>query len=243
MQNDDHPIGSVLTRREAVTLLAAAGCSLLAGCSPVPGQQASATRPGCVVRPEQTEGPYFVDERLNRSDLRTDPADGTITPGVPLELNIVVSRLGADGCTLLAGVLVDVWHCDHLGVYSDAEDSDYNTLGKKFLRGYQVTDAQGRARFKTIYPGWYPSRTVHVHFKLRSAPTARPGFDFTSQLYFDDALTDRVHAQVPYAARGARRVRNTRDGLYRRGGSQLLLPLTPSGAGYAGTFDIALQDA
>ncbi len=228
MQNDDHTTGQVLTRREAVALLAVAGCSLLAGRSPASGQ------PACVVRPEQTEGPLFVDERLKRSDLRTDPANGKVMPGVPLDLTLAVSRLTAGGCAPLAGVLADVWHCDHLGVYSDAED--------KFLRGYQVTDARGRARFKTIYPGWYPGRTVHIHFKLRSAPTVRPGFDFTSQLYFDDALTDQVYARAPYAARGARRVRNNRDGIYRHGGSQLLLSLAPSGPGYAGTFEVALQE-
>ena len=223
MQNDDHPTGHVLTRREAVALLAAAGCSLLAGRSPVSGQPG----PACVVRPEQTEGPFFVDERLNRSDLRTDK------PGVPLDLTLVVSRLAGGGCAPLAGVLVDLGHCDHRGAYSDA--------GETFLRGYQVTDARGRARFKTIYPGWYGGRTVHIHFKLRSAPAIRPGFDFTSQLYFDDALTDRVYTQAPYAERGPRRVRNNGDGIYRHGGSQLLLSLAPSGAGYAGTFEVALE--
>ncbi|HEX5715914.1 MAG TPA: intradiol ring-cleavage dioxygenase [Thermoanaerobaculia bacterium] len=227
MQNDDYTTGQVLTRREALALLAVAGCSLLVGRSPASAQ------PVCVVRPEQTEGPFFVDERLKRSDLRTDPATRKVTPGVPLDLTLAVSRLTGGGCAPLAGVLVDVWHCDHLGIYSDAED--------KLLRGYQVTDARGRARFKTIYPGWYQGRTVHIHFKLRSAPTVRPGFDFTSQLYFDDALTDRVYTQAPYAARGARRIRNNRDGIYRHGGSQLLLSLAPSGAGYAGTFDVALQ--
>jgi len=237
MQNDDHSSGYVLTRREAVALLAAAGCSLLAGRSPVSGQPPRTPRPACVVRPEQTGGPFFMDERLKRSDLRTDPAAGRVMPGVPLNLTLAVSRFTEAGCVPLAGVVVDVWHCDHRGEYSDGEN------GETFLRGYQVTDAQGRARFKTIYPGWYPSRTVHVHFKLHSAPSVRPGFDFTSQLYFDDALTDQVHAQAPYAARGARTVRNTRDGLYRRDGSQLLLALTPSGPGYTGTFDIALQDA
>lgn len=225
MENDDHTKGQVLTRREAVALLAAAGCSLLVGRSPASGQ------PACVVRPEQTEGPFFVDERLNRPDLRTDPAGGKVMPGVPLDLTFVASRLAERGCAPLPGILVDVWHCDHRGVYSD----------DTFLRGYQVTDARGRARFRTIYPGWYGGRTVHIHFKMRSAPAVRPGFDFTSQLYFDDALTDRVYTQEPYAARGARPVRNNRDGLYRQGGSQLLLSLAPSGAGYAGTFEVALQ--
>jgi protocatechuate 3,4-dioxygenase beta subunit len=191
-----------------------------------------------------TEGPYFVDERLNRSDIRRDPADGSAKPGVPLQLTFTVSTLAAAACTPLAGAMVDIWHCDHLGVYSDVSDPAFDTVGKKFLRGYQVTDASGRATFTTVYPGWYQGRAVHIHFKIRSAPSAQRGFEFTSQLFFDDALTDRVHAQQPYAAKGNRDVRNSRDGIFRRGGSQLLLALTETGSGtYVGTFDLALQNA
>ena len=230
-----------------MTLLGAAGYSFFLRGPPPTGPQPKAHPTACVVRPEQTEGPYFVDELLNRSDLRVDPSDGTVKPGVPLDLTFRVSRLaGGEGggvCTPQAGLLVDVWHCDHLGVYSDVEDPGFNTVGKKFLRGYQVTDAKGSVRFTTIYPGWYESRAVHVHFKLRSPAAARPGFAFTSQLYFDDALTDRVHAQAPYAVKGRRTRRNGGDGIYRRGGSQLLLALTPSGQGYVGSFDVSLAAA
>jgi protocatechuate 3,4-dioxygenase beta subunit len=239
MTNDDTPLGYVLTRREALTLLGAAGVVVATG---RPMSAARARRvPACVVRPEQTAGPYFVDELLNRSDIRSDPSDGTSRPGAQLDLAFNVSRLTAGACVPLAGVMVDVWHCDYDGVYSDVQDPGFSTVGKKFLRGYQVTDASGVARFTTIYPGWYRGRTVHVHFKIRSAPSARPGFDFTSQLYFDDALTDRVHAVAPYAAKGQRTVRNEGDGIYRRNGSQLMLPVTQNGGNYSGTFDVALQ--
>ena len=93
MDTDDKQLGRVLTRREAVAILGAAGASLLTGCSSgqtaeanatPPAASASASIPGCVVRPAQTEGPYFVDEKLNRSDIRSDPSDGTIKPGTPL---------------------------------------------------------------------------------------------------------------------------------------------------------------
>lgn len=255
MENDDQPRGYVLTRREALTMLGVSGVALLTGCrgsstrvsadtatSSSVVADAGARGSMCVVRPEMTEGPYFVDEMLNRSDIRRDPSDGSVKPGALLQLTFNASALAAAACTPLAGALVDVWQCDHLGVYSDVRDPGFNTVGKKFLRGYQVTDARGVARFTTVYPGWYQGRTVHIHFKIRSAPSARPGFEFTSQLYFDDALTDRVHAQQPYAAKGQRTVRNDRDGIYRRGGSQQLLPLTETSGGYTGTFDIALQN-
>jgi protocatechuate 3,4-dioxygenase beta subunit len=202
MDIDDNPRGFVLSRREVVALLGAAGYAVLSGYRPAGAQGPATSSSPCVVRPEQTEGPYFVDELLHRADLRTDPADGTIKPGVPLDLTILVSRLAAPRCQPLAGVQVDVWHCDHLGTYSDVEDPSFTTVGRKFLRGYQLTDEQGRAHFTTIYPGWYRGRTVHIHFKLRSPATRGPGFEFTSQLYFDDALTDRVFAAPPTRSDG-----------------------------------------
>lgn len=233
MDVDDRPLGYVLSRRELVALLGMAGYAMLCGRRPAAGQTQAAASSPCVVRPEQTEGPYFVDELLQRADFRTNPTDGTIKPGTPLDLTIFVSRLADTRCQPLPGVQVDIWQCDHLGVYSDAQDPT--------LRGFQVTDAQGRVHFMTIFPGWYRGRTVHIHFKLRSLRAQHPGFEFTSQLYFDDALTDRVFATSPYAERGARTTRNDRDGLYRRGGSRLLLTLEPQAGGYASTFHVALE--
>jgi protocatechuate 3,4-dioxygenase beta subunit len=96
-------------------------------------------------------------------------------------------------------------------------------------------------RFATIYPGWYSGRAVHIHFKIRSAPGSVTRLEFTSQLYFDDALTDSVYTQAPYNSRGRRDTTNQRDGIFASGGTQLLLPVTQDGSGYAGTFDIALQ--
>jgi protocatechuate 3,4-dioxygenase beta subunit len=243
MDLDDIPIGRVLTRREALAFLGATGALLFFGCS----DSTAASTPGdgsssCVVRPELTEGPYYVDEELNRSDIRTDPSDGTVKPGALFGLTFNVSRASSGACAPLADAIVDVWHCDALGVYSDVSDPGFNTVGKKFLRGYQVTDANGVARFTTIYPGWYQGRAVHVHFKVRSAAGASSAYEFTSQLFFDDALTDQVHAQEPYAAKGQRTLRNSGDGIYNEGGSQLVLNVTQTSDGYAATFTIALDN-
>src|SRR5207248_236626 len=126
-----------------------------------------------------------------------------------------------NACTPLKGAYVDVWHCDALGVYSDVQGGrgSSGTTGTKFLRGYQVTDANGIAEFLTIYPGWYQGRTVHIHFKIRTDPDSRQGYDFTSQLYFDDAFSDQIFAsQAPYNTRGRRSVRNNNDGVFRNGG-------------------------
>ena len=242
MKDEDRPMGRLLSRREVLTYLSTAGAVWLASSSTFSQWAIAGTpSPSCVVRPEQTEGPYFVDERLNRSDIRSDPTDGRVRPGTPLVLTILVSHINVGDCQSLQGAQVDIWHCDAMGVYSDVQDPGSDTVGKKFLRGYQVTDAHGEARFVTVYPGWYPGRTVHIHVKIRTASVARRSFEFTSQLYFDDELTDRVHAAPPYAAKGPRTARNQHDWIFRRGGDRLVLDTTTTTAGYAATFPIGLQ--
>jgi protocatechuate 3,4-dioxygenase beta subunit len=170
---------------------------------PTPASSPAAT--GCVVRPALTEGPYFVDERLNRSDIRTDPADGSVRPGVPLRLTFRVTRSSGSTCAALPGVFVDVWHCDALGTYSDVQGAS----GRKFLRGYQVTDASGAAQFTTIFPGWYSGRAIHLHFKIRTS-LAGGGYEFTSQLFFDESVTASVLAQSPYSTKGQPDTMNSR---------------------------------
>ena len=242
MDNDDILRGRLLSRREILAIMGASGAALFLG-GPVPGlaDTGAGRIPGCVVRPEMTEGPYFVDEKLDRSDIRTDPSDGLVSAGALLALTFNVSRL-TNACAPLPGAIVDVWQCDAAGVYSDVTDPLFDTVGKKFLRGYQVTDANGMAKFITVYPGWYPVRTVHIHFKVRSPVTATSAYEFTSQLFFDDAFTDRVYTRPPYAGRGTRKVLNPGDMIYRQGGgSQLVLAVKEAGEGYAAAFDIALQ--
>ena len=119
-----------------------------------------------------------MDAKLNRSDIRSDAASGEVKEGAPLDLVLAVSALRAGGCAPLAGAHVDIWHCVATGVYSGVEDPGYKTVGQTFLRGYQLTDDAGEVRFRTIYPGWYPGRAVHIHFKTalrdRRAVTSSP---------------------------------------------------------------------
>jgi protocatechuate 3,4-dioxygenase beta subunit len=217
---------------------AAADAETTGATSAASGSVASSNAP-CVVTPQLTEGPYFVDEGLNRSDIRTDPSTGAARPGVPLDVTIAVSQVASGSCGPLAGALVDVWHCDALGLYSDVPAQ--RTVGQRFLRGYQLTDASGVARFTTVYPGWYPGRAVHVHLKIRTNPSASRGLEVTSQIFFDEALTDLVHGQAPYSQKGRRDTLNSTDGIYRGGGPVLIAPLAPSGGGYAGTFHVGVQ--
>lgn len=235
MPDDDRTLGRLLTRRE---VLAAMGSVTLAGVWP--GSVQGQARPACIARPEQTEGPYFVDTGLARSDIRVDTSTGGIEPGVPLQLVFRVSRLDAHGCRALPEAQVELWQCNARGLYSGVRDPHADTRGRNFLRGYQTTDAEGNARFTTIYPGWYPGRAVHLHFSIRAGRGPRRE-EFTSQLYLDDALSDRVFAQAPYGERVGQRVRNDADFIYRRGGHQLRLAVNEAGGRLGAVFDIGLQ--
>jgi protocatechuate 3,4-dioxygenase beta subunit len=189
--------------------------------------------------PALTEGPYFVDEMLERSDIRSDPSDNSVSDGEQLDITVNISRVDDGGaCTPLADAQVDVWHCDALGVYSDVSEMGFNTTGQKFLRGFQKTDEDGRASFTTIYPGWYPGRATHIHFKIRTDD----GYEFTSQWFFDDTLSDQVQAQGPYASKGVSgRLRNTGDNIFQDSDGLLTLDVNGGSGGYASTFDIGLQ--
>ena len=262
MDSDDRQVGQILGRREVLKILGAAGAAVVAGCVPgsaqptstgasygaaasdLPAEATSAAgsvaMPACVVRPELTEGPYFVDERLNRSDIRSDPGTGVVEQGALLALTFQVSRVADGSCTPLEGAWLDIWHCNALGVYSDVSDPGFDSSGQQFLRGYQVTDGHGVAAFTSIFPGWYSGRTVHIHFKVRTGVEEGETsfYDFTSQLFFDEALNDAVHAQEPYASKGYRDTLNSRDNIY---DDQLLLMVSQTEQGYAAAFDIGLQ--
>src|SRR5688572_14640975 len=253
MDNDDKQVGQILNRRDVLKILGiGSAATILAACTPavteilsptaIPATQTplpvtptllqetatSVNIPACVVRPELTEGPYFVDEMLNRSDIRSDASDGVISQGAPLDITFNVSQVSSSGCTSLASAQVDIWHCDAAGVYSDVQGPGSDSIGKKFLRGYQLTDTNGIAKFTTIYPGWYQGRAVHIHFKMRVN-----NYEFTSQLFFDDTLSDQVYLQEPYASRGIRSMLNNNDNIF---SSELVLPVNPSSSGYTATF-------
>jgi uncharacterized protein (TIGR03437 family) len=198
--------------------------------------------------PTVTEGPYWVDEKLFRSDIRTDPNTGAARAGIPLALTINVQNIGNGACAVVPGAYVDIWHCDAKGIYSDegtynpgGGTGTVNTSGQKFLRGYQITDGNGQVQFTTIYPGWYSGRTIHIHVRVRTYSGATILSNFVTQIFFDDAVNDTVMATSAYSRTTARDTTNARDMVYQTANKERMLA-TLSGdnaSGYQASISIA----
>lgn len=196
----------------------------------------------CVLTPEQTEGPYYLDLETVRENI----TEGK--PGVPLSLRITV--VNATTCSPLPNTAVDVWQCDAVGVYSGYVAGG-STPDTTFLRGVQLTDSAGVAEFTTVYPGWYVGRAIHIHVKTHVGGTVSGGkyqgghVSHTGQLYFPETYNTSVAALNPYRTNRATRTLNARDGIYRNGGSSTLLTVTQTGtdlsAGVIGTVVLGVS--
>lgn len=215
-----------LSRREAIAGAAAAGIAagafvLLRG---GPEDAESATTPDCVLAPEQTEGPYYIDDHLVRSNIIGG------RPGVPLSLRLQV--LNASTCKPIQGAIVEVWHCDASGHYSG-----FNAPGT-FLRGGQRSNSSGYVTFKTIYPGWYQGRTTHIHVKVHVGGKVV----HTGQLYFADPTTASVYrSRSPYRVRGQKDTSNAADMIFASGGRRSMLRLSHAGSGFIGRLALGVR--
>jgi protocatechuate 3,4-dioxygenase beta subunit len=203
--------------------------------------------------PQQTEGPYFVNNMPNRSDITTDTTTGSVQEGIPLRLVINVYDVDGDGeggegsCNPLRGA------SDSQGIYSGIQQQ--GTTGQNFLRGNQVTDENGTVQFTTVYPGWYEGRAIHIHIKVRTFEGSNETFEWTSQFYLNDSITEQVHTQPPYSDHGQPDITNEEDGIYTGAstdgliqsntGEHLMLNMTrddeEEGQGYLGTFNVVVN--
>ena len=231
-----------MTRRRALGLAGVAGAAYVAGPLRPFGADGDAASPqeadaaSCVLAPEVTEGPYWVDVREKRSDVRAGQA------GAPLTLDLYVYR-SDDSCEPEQGAVVDIWHCNASGLYSD--EAANGTTGQTWLRGYQETDAAGHVQFTTIYPGWYSGRTVHIHVRVRTFSGSSTTYNFTTQIFFNEENSAAVFATSPYSSRSGRDTTNEEDMIYQqevKAGNVLMPTLSGSpSAGYTGTVGIGLS--
>ena len=220
-----------LTRRASLTgllggVLALAGWK--AASSDAAGGPAAVAsgQVSCVLTPELTEGPYYIDGEK----LRRNITEGK--PGASLTLRLAV--VDASTCRPIEGASVDIWHADAGGVYSGFGAGSGN---RTFMRGVQKTDANGIATFQTVYPGWYQGRTVHIHVKVHIGGNVV----HTGQLFFNDAVTDAVYRRSPYSKRPNRTTRNAADSIYVNGGSKSLVKVVKRSTGYTGAVTMGVH--
>jgi protocatechuate 3,4-dioxygenase beta subunit len=181
----------------------------------------------CVLAPEQTEGPYYIANEALRRNITEGRA------GSPLQLRAFV--VNASTCKPIGGAAVDIWHADAAGEYSGF---GAGAASRTFMRGVQKTDAKGLALFRTVYPGWYQGRTVHIHVKVHLGGNVV----HTGQLYFSDAVTDAVYRTAPYKNRPNRTTRNADDSIYRNGGKRSQVSLRKTAAGvYVATITMGVH--
>lgn len=224
-----------ITRRRALSLIAVT----VAGAAIVPQRLLAQSAGGslldgadvCTLVPEVTEGPYYFDPAL----VRVDITEGK--PGLPLLLRMQVVDAA---CEPIAGARVDIWHCDASGIYSGyANQTDQaDTSGETFLRGTQFADADGLVAFSTIYPGWYPGRTTHIHFKVFLDETNV----LTGQIFFDEAMNEAVYSAVDdYYRDTARGTFNDNDGIAQQAGSASIAKVDPDGETYVAELIVGVD--
>lgn len=236
-----------ISRRRALTILAGASLgAVAAACSrgtdsprgsaatsnaPTGGSTSSpaaapAAQADCVLTPEMTEGPFYLDLNMIRRDI----TEGR--PGTPLTLDLTV--VDAESCVPLKDAAVDVWHTDASGEYSGVGGSPRSST---FMRGIQVTDTEGKATFDTIYPGWYQGRAVHIHIKVSTGGNEV----HTGQLFFPDDISNAVYEEGVYADRGEMDTTNQSDGIFSRGGSQSTMKMSRNGNAYTGSLTLGVR--
>ncbi|MGQ0456123.1 MAG: intradiol ring-cleavage dioxygenase [Hyphomicrobium sp.] len=204
-----------------------------------PAQKPPASEPpgACTLFPQAVEGPFYFDPKLVRADIAED------RPGAPIKLALRVIASGS--CAPLAKTRVEVWHADAAGAYSGYDRQgaagDLSTKGQTFLRGAQITDADGRASFTTIYPGWYPGRTPHIHVKaFLDAKTL-----VTGQIYFPDDVSTKIYTtRDPYKARAGADTTNADDFIFRQGereGGGIVMAVAEEGGDIVASLVIAVD--
>ena len=226
----DTPDPGGLGRREVIAGGAAGLGALVLGTRAVAAARAAVPASArlsasCVLSPELTEGPYWIDDDLTRRDVTED------VDGMPLILRLTVVR--ATSCRPIRSADVEIWHAAPDGEYSGFDGSS----GTRYLRGHQKSDAAGRVRFDTVFPGWYRGRTPHIHLKVHVGGKEV----HTGQLFFKDSLNAAVYAAGAYAAHGRPDTTNASDSIYANGGSRSLPAMRRKGSGYVGAITLGVK--
>ncbi|GAA4409298.1 hypothetical protein GCM10023187_32370 [Nibrella viscosa] len=215
------------------------GTTTPSGTSTSTGSTNGSSAGNCTVTPTETEGPFPTKVPANfvRKDIRDDRR------GIPMTMNITIKSAG-NGCAALAGALVDVWHCDKDGYYSEYGGTGMqsaNFTNVDFLRGRQTTDANGLVSFTTIFPGWYSGRTTHIHVHIYNASGKSL---LVTQIAFPYDITNLVYTtgQSYGYTKGAQDTKNERDNVFSDGYTTELATVSGSlSGGYTLTHTIVVN--
>jgi protocatechuate 3,4-dioxygenase beta subunit len=239
MHDHDHEGGTMstddltLSRRGLIGVLGGGVASVAFGARALDAFGAdNADVATCVLTPEVTEGPYWIDNRLTRHDVREG------RPGLPLVLQFTI--VNAKTCKPIRNADVEIWHADAAGEYSGFDGGSGGggpggggaQTSTRYLRGHQRSNALGKASFLTVFPGWYPGRTPHIHLK---AHIGQDRVVHTGQLFFNEAVTAAVYKQAPYSSHGQYDTPHARDMIYAQaGGARAVVRLTKRARGLRG---------
>ena len=239
----DHESEATLNRRSAIRTVGGVGAQIiLGGCG---GKDNPNTSEGesaeesildsphtkrCVLTPAQVEGPFYLALTGARTKMAVNQE------GIPLEINLSVVD---QTCQPVKGARVEVWHADARGIYSGFSEQVVDATDQDFLRGDMISDARGQVYFRSVYPGWYPGRAVHVHFKV----SVRNNMRITSQFYFPDQISRAVYQHPIYRPRGVQDTSLARDKFLQSVGqihTNLIASVVHEHAGYLAQMRITI---
>ncbi len=245
-----------LQRRRLLGLLGAAGLLGLAGCGngeekaaasgtangSTSSTDSSTGSNGCVLVPQETEGPFPLLAILgNSSIVRRDIRDDRT--GVPLTLTLTLQDVN-NSCVPVTNAAVYIWHCDKDGSYSGySSPQNGNHSGETWLRGIQLADSNGQVRFTTIYPGWYAGRITHIHVQVYLNDNLAVTATATTQLAFPPEVTTAVYTSPLYVAHGQNSSVTdfSSDNVFSDGTSRQMLAVSgDAGGGYAATLTLGM---
>jgi protocatechuate 3,4-dioxygenase beta subunit len=204
-----------------------------------PMDTSSNNEDGCTKTPSETQGPFPTKNpsTLALADIRSD------RDGVPMTIAIVVKDK-KDNCTPLQGAIVDIWHCDKDGNYSEYGGTGMqqtNYTAAHFLRGRQTANSQGAVGFSSIFPGWYSGRAPHIHVHVYNASGKSL---LVTQIAFPKEICDNVYTNSSiYSSRGKQDTTNENDNVFSDGVTNELAVVDGSvGTGYTLTHTIVVED-
>lgn len=164
----------------------------------------------CTASPVETEGPFptHTPSSLVTNNITSDRT------GVPFTIKITINNKN-NSCAALAGAIVDIWHCDKDGNYSEyggtgMQSTNYTSV--HFLRGRQATDANGLVTFTSIFPGWYSGRAPHIHVHVYNASGTSL---MVTQIAFPTDVCDTVYTTATnYYTKGKQDTSNAKDNVF-----------------------------